>query len=99
MELSKSDSIEKATEKLRETTQRAEFAKLLNTCSGGMYIPPAHLRAMQEAVSLDKMSTEYQQLSWDALRKSITGIVKLVEIVDTGCLSETPYDSEQNEVA
>ena len=70
MEPSKSDSIEKATEKLRETAQQAEFAKLLNTHSGGMYIPPARIQAVQEAASLDKTSVKYQQLSWDALCKS-----------------------------
>jgi len=84
IELSKSDSNEKAVqvEKLRETAQWAEFAKLLNTRSGGMYIPPARLRAMQEAASMDKTSTEYQRLSWDALRKSITGIVNRVNITN-----------------
>ena len=45
--LSKYDLNEKATETLRETAQRAEFAKLLNTRSGGMYILPARLRTMQ----------------------------------------------------
>jgi pre-mRNA-splicing factor CWC22 len=82
IELSKSDSNEKDTEKTRETTQRAEFAKLLNTRSGGMYIPPARLRAMQEAASSDKTSAEYQRLSWDALCKSITGIVNRVNITN-----------------
>jgi pre-mRNA-splicing factor CWC22 len=47
-----------------------------------MYIPPARLRAMQEAASLDKTSPEYQRLSWDALRKSITGIVNRVNITN-----------------
>ena len=82
MEPSKSDSIKKATEKLRETAQQAEFAKLLNTCSGGMYIPPSHLQAVQEAASLDKTSVKYQQLSWDALCKSIAGIVNRVNITN-----------------
>ena len=86
IELSKSVSNEKETAKLkeqdRETAQRAEFAKLLNTRSGGMYIPPARLRAMQEAASADKTSAEYQRLSWDALRKSITGIVNRVNITN-----------------
>ena len=82
IEISKSDSNEKDTEKIRESAQRAEFAKLLNTRSGGMYIPPARLRAMQEAASLDKTSPEYQRLSWDALRKSITGIVNRVNITN-----------------
>ena len=83
IEISKPDSSEKTTEQLRESAQRAEFAKLLNTRSGGMYIPPARLRAMQEAASLDTSSPEYQRLSWDALRKSITSIVNRVNITNT----------------
>ena len=67
-------------EKEKESAQRAEFAKLLNTRSGGVYIPPARLRAMQEAAAADKTSAEYQRLSWDALRKSITGIVNRVNV-------------------
>lgn len=64
----------------KESTLRAEFAKLLNTRSGGVYIPPARLRAMQAAASEDQSSAEYQRLSWDALRKSITGIVNRVNV-------------------
>lgn len=64
---------------------KAEFAKLLGngTRSGGVYMPPARLRALQEAAaSKDKASPEYQRLSWDALRKSITGIVNRVNIAN-----------------
>ena len=65
LELSKSNEkeAEKLKENHRETAQRAEFAKPLNTHSGGMYIPPARLRAMQAAASADKTSAEYQRLS------------------------------------
>ncbi|KAL4245518.1 CWC22 family protein [Abortiporus biennis] len=61
---------------------KAEFAKLTSTRSGGVYMPPARLRALQEAASKDKSSTEYQRLSWDALRKSITGIVNRVNVTN-----------------
>ncbi|KAH8100198.1 armadillo-type protein [Cristinia sonorae] len=60
----------------------AEFAKLTAGRSGGVYMPPARLRALQEAASKDKSSTEYQRLSWDALRKSITGIVNRVNVAN-----------------
>ncbi|KAG9019170.1 pre-mRNA-splicing factor cwc22 [Tulasnella sp. 427] len=59
---------------------QAEFQKLLNSRSGGVYMPPARLRALQEAASQDKSSVEYQRLSWDALRKSLTGIVNRVNV-------------------
>ncbi|KAJ6544061.1 hypothetical protein B0H19DRAFT_999676 [Mycena capillaripes] len=61
---------------------QAEFAKLVGSRSGGVYMPPARLRALQAAASSDKASAEYQRLSWDALRKSITGIVNRVNIVN-----------------
>ena len=61
---------------------QAEFAKLVGTRSGGVYMPPARLRALQAAAAQDKSSPEYQRLAWDALRKSITGIVNRVNITN-----------------
>lgn len=61
---------------------QAEYEKLLGSSrAGGAYIPPARLRAMREqAATEDKSGAEYQRLSWDALRKSITGIVNRVNV-------------------
>jgi len=72
--------LEAGDAKKPEFDAQAEFAKLLNSKSGGVYLPPARLRAMQAAASSDKASAEYQRLSWDALRKSITGIVNRVNV-------------------
>ncbi|KAJ7065923.1 hypothetical protein B0H15DRAFT_167445 [Mycena belliarum] len=77
MELEKSDKPKDA-----QAGAQAEFAKLVGSRSGGVYMPPARLRALQAAASSDKSSVEYQRLSWDALRKSITGIVNRVNIVN-----------------
>ncbi|KAG6884516.1 pre-mRNA-splicing factor cwc22 [Termitomyces sp. T159_Od127] len=66
----------------KEFDAQAEFAKLISSRSGGVYMPPARLRAMQEAAAKDKSSPEYQRVAWDALRKSITGIVNRVNIVN-----------------
>ncbi|KAA1477093.1 MIF4G-domain-containing protein [Dentipellis sp. KUC8613] len=66
----------------KEFDAQAEFAKLSNSRSGGVYMPPARLRAMREAAAGDKASQEYQRLSWDALRKSITGIVNRVNVAN-----------------
>ncbi|KAK7461045.1 pre-mRNA-splicing factor cwc22, variant 2 [Stygiomarasmius scandens] len=84
MELEKSKSTEdpKEKEKEKEFDAKAEFAKLTSTRSGGVYMPPARLRALQAAAASDKSSPEYQRLSWDALRKSITGIVNRVNITN-----------------
>lgn len=60
----------------------AEFAKLVSSRSGGVYMPPSRLRALQAEAAKDKSSAEYQRLSWDALRKSITGIVNRVNIAN-----------------
>ncbi|KAI9632942.1 MIF4G-domain-containing protein, partial [Dioszegia hungarica] len=61
-----------------DAAAKAEFAKLLGSRSGGAYIPPARLRALQAEASKDKSSPEYQRLSWDALRKSINGLINKV---------------------
>ena len=50
--------------------------------SGGCLCTPARLRAMQAAASQDKNSPEYQRITRDALRKSITGIVNRVNIAN-----------------
>ena len=72
----------KMKEKEKEFDAQAEFAKLTSLRSGGVYVPPARLRAMQAAASQDKNSPEYQRITWDALRKSITGIVNRVNIAN-----------------
>uniref|UniRef100_A0A0D9XY89 MI domain-containing protein n=1 Tax=Leersia perrieri TaxID=77586 RepID=A0A0D9XY89_9ORYZ len=45
--------------------------------TGGIYIPPFRMAQMMREVE-DKSSTEYQRLSWDALKKSINGLVNKV---------------------
>ena len=45
--------------------------------TGGVYIPPFKLARMMKEVE-DKSSVEYQRLTWDALRKSINGLVNKV---------------------
>eukprot|EP00040_Diaphanoeca_grandis_P028650 m.166256 g.166256 ORF g.166256 m.166256 type:complete len:870 (-) comp31420_c8_seq2:306-2915(-) len=47
--------------------------------TGGAYIPPARLRAMQEDMK-DSSSQEYQRLMWNALKKSINGLVNKVNV-------------------
>ncbi|KAI0003354.1 MIF4G-domain-containing protein [Russula compacta] len=77
--------LERADDRKGETKEKgfdamAEFAKLTSSRSGGVYMPPARLRALQAAAAQDRSSAEYQRLSWDALRKSITGIVNRVNV-------------------
>jgi pre-mRNA-splicing factor CWC22 len=56
---------------------RAEYQKLLNLRSQGVYLPPQKLRALQAAIT-DKSTKEYQRMAWDALKKSINGLVNKV---------------------
>uniref|UniRef100_A0A7N8WU15 Pre-mRNA-splicing factor CWC22 homolog n=1 Tax=Mastacembelus armatus TaxID=205130 RepID=A0A7N8WU15_9TELE len=49
------------------------------TRTGGAYIPPAKLRLMQQQIT-DKTSLAYQRLSWEALRKSINGLINKVNV-------------------
>ncbi|KAI1355654.1 hypothetical protein F5Y01DRAFT_149798 [Xylaria sp. FL0043] len=65
------------TEQEKQMAAKAEYEKLLNMRSGGVYIPPARLRALQAQIT-DKTSTEYQRMAWDALKKSINGLINKV---------------------
>ncbi|XP_061697071.1 pre-mRNA-splicing factor CWC22 homolog [Syngnathoides biaculeatus] len=49
------------------------------TRTGGAYIPPAKLRLMQQQIT-DKTSLAYQRMSWEALKKSINGLINKVNV-------------------
>ena len=51
------------------------------TRTGGAYIPPARLRMMQQQIE-DKTSAEYQRISWEALKKSIMGLVNKINVAN-----------------
>ncbi|KAH8723898.1 hypothetical protein GQ44DRAFT_709339 [Phaeosphaeriaceae sp. PMI808] len=44
------------------------------TRAGGAYIPPARLREIQKQIT-DKKGAEYQRMAWEALKKSIQGLI------------------------
>jgi len=44
------------------------------TRAGGAYIPPARLRELQKSIT-DKKSAEFQRMAWEALKKSIQGLI------------------------
>ncbi|KAF3004171.1 pre-mRNA-splicing factor cwc22 [Curvularia kusanoi] len=44
------------------------------TRAGGAYIPPARLREMQKNIT-DKATPEFQRMAWEALKKSIQGLI------------------------
>ena len=50
-----------------------------STLTAGAYIPPAKLKMLQAAIT-DKKSAEFQRLSWEALKKSIHGLVNKINI-------------------
>ena len=67
------------TEEEKQAAAKAEYEKLLTMRSGGTYIPPARLRALQSQIT-DKNSKEYQRMAWEALKKSINGLINKVNV-------------------
>ena len=47
--------------------------------TGGAYIPPARLAMMQRDVK-DPSTVEFQRMAWEALKKSINGIINKVNV-------------------
>ncbi|KAF7853551.1 uncharacterized protein EAF02_011856 [Botrytis sinoallii] len=71
--------MEKRSEEEKQAAAKAEYEKLLTMRSGGTYIPPARLRALQSQIT-DKSSKEYQRMAWEALKKSINGLINKVNV-------------------
>ncbi len=66
--------------KSKMTFIETEQKVLVNTRAGGVYIPPARLRQMQQTIT-DKSSKEYQRITWEALKKSINGLINKVFLI------------------
>ena len=58
------------TEDQKQAAAKAEYDKLVNARSGGLYIPPARLRALQSQIT-DKASKEFQRMAWEALKSKV----------------------------
>uniref|UniRef100_A0A8C7CVT4 Pre-mRNA-splicing factor CWC22 homolog n=1 Tax=Oncorhynchus kisutch TaxID=8019 RepID=A0A8C7CVT4_ONCKI len=67
-----------ATEEPPVKKKKEELDPIL-TRTGGAYIPPAKLRMMQAQIT-DKSSLAYQRMSWEALKKSINGLINKVNV-------------------
>ena len=50
--------------------------------SGGTYIPPARLARMQQEAlkTVSRASEAYQRISWEALKKSLNGLINKVDM-------------------
>ena len=57
--------------------------EIINSRAGGVYIPPFKLARLNRNVE-DKSSPEYQRQTWEALRKSLNGIINKVNVVNIG---------------
>ncbi|XP_015747782.1 PREDICTED: pre-mRNA-splicing factor CWC22 homolog [Acropora digitifera] len=74
---------EKSEESSVPVKKKVDPNNPLLTKTGGAYIPPARLKMMQESIE-DKSSEAYQRLSWEALKKSINGLVNKVNTSNIG---------------
>ena len=71
------DDEEKGKEKEIRNERQAQIEEILKARGAGQYLPPHKLRMLEEAVT-DKASEQYQRLTWDALKKSINGLINKV---------------------
>jgi pre-mRNA-splicing factor CWC22 len=62
----------------QKTVQNNDISSLFGK-TGGTYIPPAKLRALQAKIT-DKTSEDYQRLTWEALKKSLNGLINKVNV-------------------
>ncbi|KAL9993744.1 putative MIF4G-like, type 3, initiation factor eIF-4 gamma, MA3, MIF4G-like domain superfamily [Helianthus debilis subsp. tardiflorus] len=72
-----SDRRDKVSSKQHTGSSDNRIIQKLEKTGGGVYIPPFRLPSMMLEVE-DKSSLEYQKMTWDALKKSINGLVNKV---------------------
>jgi len=66
-------------ERPRENPDDLEEWFKTKTRTGGAYIPPSRLRRMQKE-GKEQSSAEFQRTSWEALKKSINGLINKVNV-------------------
>lgn len=81
----KREKAEEPERKPKAPERKAKDTDMLNTRTGGAYIPPARLRMMQAQIT-DKSSVAYQRLAWEALKKSIHGHINKINIGNIGII-------------
>ncbi|KAG8231914.1 hypothetical protein J437_LFUL011383, partial [Ladona fulva] len=75
-----------AEEPVKQPEVPKKAVDILTTKTGGAYIPPARLKLMQKEIT-DKSSIAYQRLSWEALKKSIHGLINRVNTSNIAIIS------------
>lgn len=68
------------------TKKQQKTVDILTSKTGGAYIPPAKLRAMQAQIT-DKSSAAFQRIAWEALKKSIHGHINKVNVDNIGIIT------------
>ena len=76
---------ERSKNKHKSSEHTDKNKQILTTKTGGAYIPPAKLRLMQEQIT-DKSSEQFQRLAWEALKKSINGLINKVNSPNIGII-------------
>ena len=61
----------------KKTTKPLVVKNNTNGRAGGAYVPPCKLAQMMREIE-DKSSPEYQRITWEALKKSINGLVNKI---------------------
>ena len=59
-----------------------EYQRLKDLRSGGRYVPPAKLRALEAQLNLTKDPKEQQRAAWETLRKVINSLINKVNYVN-----------------
>ncbi|KAJ8103968.1 armadillo-type protein [Lipomyces tetrasporus] len=68
---------EREEKEVKPFDPKAEYQRLLDLRSGGTYVPPARLRALQSQI-IEGNPKEHQRLAWDNLKKGINGLINKV---------------------
>ena len=77
------------TEEEKAAQAKKDFLSLR---SGGAYVPPARLRALQASIPQDKKSEDFQRLAHDARKKSVNGLINKLNVGNIRSICEESFN-------
>ncbi|XP_065174832.1 pre-mRNA-splicing factor CWC22 homolog [Sycon ciliatum] len=86
----RNDSRSRSPPARAESRQQEAAAPRKVTSTVGAYMPPAKLKMMQEQME-DKTSEQYQRLTWEALKKSINGLINKVNVSNIASIAREVF--------
>ena len=79
---------------MTEEEKAAEYQRSLRLPTGGAYLPPHRVRALQEKIGQDKQSEQWQRLAHDARKKACNSLVNKLSVSNIKVICQESFNED-----